>query len=319
MADKTEDKKGILLETGTNEFEIIEFSIGTVNYGINVAKVREVIKASEFPVTAMPQAHPYIDGLFTLRGRAVPLVNLPRCLGVTSGQPGRSQNIIVTEINGYDMGFLVDNVSRIHRISWRDMEPAPEVGDQSRVVGLVKMEGKIVLLLDFETIIAEINPEVNQKLTDVEDPTEDIKVRRAAQHIVVAEDSPMLRDLLVDTLHSSGYTYIRDFGNGEDAWNYLKDLAEKVGAANVPQKVGIIISDIEMPKMDGHRLLKLVRADDRLRSVPLVLFSSLISEEMRRKGDSLGASAQISKPEINQLIETLDTLIFGGDKSEKKA
>ncbi|WP_314619398.1 chemotaxis protein CheW, partial [uncultured Selenomonas sp.] len=155
MADGKDEKKGILLETGTNEFEIIEFNIGAVNYGINVAKVREVIKASDFPVTAMPQAHPYINGLFTLRGRAVPLVDLPRALGVMSGQAaGRSQNIIVTEINGYDMGFLVDNVSRIHRISWKNMEPAPEVGDQSRVVGLVKMEGKIVLLLDFETIMA---------------------------------------------------------------------------------------------------------------------------------------------------------------------
>ena len=127
------DKKGILLETGTNEFEIVEFSIGAVNYGINVAKVREVIQRA--PVTAMPQAHPYIDGLFTLRGKAIPLVNLPRCLNVANGDDAK--NIIVTEINNYDIGFLVENVSRIHRISWKDMEPAPEVGDQSRVVGII--------------------------------------------------------------------------------------------------------------------------------------------------------------------------------------
>ena len=131
-----EEKKGILLETGTNEFEIVEFSIGNVNYGINVAKVREVITRT--PVTEMPQAHPYIDGLFTLRGNAIPLVNLPRCLNVpTKEEP---KNIIVTEINNYNIGFLVDNVSRIHRISWKNMEPAPEVGDQSRVVGIVKMQ-----------------------------------------------------------------------------------------------------------------------------------------------------------------------------------
>ncbi len=312
-----EEKKGILLETGTNEFEIIEFNIGAVNYGINVAKVREVIKASDFPVTTMPQAHPYINGLFTLRGRAVPLVDLPRCLGVMSGQAaGRSQNIIVTEINGYDMGFLVDNVSRIHRISWKNMEPAPEVGDQSRVVGLVKMEGKIVLLLDFETIMAEINPEINQKLTTVDTTSEDIKERRSVQHIIVAEDSVLLRDLLVETLHDAGYTYIRDFGNGEDAWIFLKDTAEKTGKEQIADKISIIISDIEMPKMDGHRLLKLVRSDDRLRQIPVVLFSSLISEEMRRKGEDLGASSQISKPEINQLIHTLDKLIFGIDTTD---
>ena len=162
-AETLGDKKGILLETGTNEFEIVEFSIGGVNYGINVAKVREVIQRA--PVTAMPQAHPYVDGLFTLRGKAIPLVNLPRCLNVTNGD--ESKNIIVTEINNYDIGFLVENVSRIHRISWKDMEPAPEVGDQSRVVGIIKMPDRIVLLLDFETIIAEINPEINAKLTTV--------------------------------------------------------------------------------------------------------------------------------------------------------
>ncbi len=299
------DKKGILLETGTNEFEIVEFSIGKVNYGINVAKVREVIQRA--PVTAMPQAHPYIDGLFTLRGKAIPLVNLPRCLNVASGE--EAKNIIVTEINNYGIGFLVENVSRIHRISWKDMEPAPEVGDQSRVVGIIKMSDRIVLLLDFETIIAEINPEINAKLTTVEDATEDTRSMRSNIHVVVAEDSAMLRDLLVTTLHDSGYRFVRDFGNGMDAWEYLRTLANKDGPIHM--HVGIIVSDVEMPKMDGHRLLKLVRDNDRLHEVPFVLFSSLISEEMRLKGESLGASAQISKPEINQLIDILDKLIFG--------
>ena len=299
------DKKGILLETGTNEFEIVEFSIGKVNYGINVAKVREVIQRA--PVTAMPQAHPYIDGLFTLRGKAIPLVNLPRCLNVANGDDAK--NIIVTEINNYDIGFLVENVSRIHRISWKDMEPSPEVGDQSRVVGIIKMPDRIVLLLDFETIIAEINPEINAKLTTVEDAAADVRAQRSDIHVVVAEDSPMLRDLLVTTLHDSGYRFVRDFGNGADAWEYLRSLAAKEG--DISNHVGIIVSDVEMPKMDGHRLLKLVRANERLADVPLVLFSSLINEEMRLKGESLGASAQISKPEIGQLIGLLDKLIFG--------
>ena len=313
MAETSGDKKGILLETGTNEFEIVEFSIGSVNYGINVAKVREVITAADFPVTTMPQAHPYIDGLFTLRGRAMPLVNLPRCLAVNG--TGNPKNIVVTEINNYNIGFLVDNVSRIHRISWKDMEPAPEVGDQSRVVGIIKMEGKIVLLLDFETIIAEINPEINAKLTTFEDATEDIKTKRTNVHVVVAEDSPMLRDLLVTTLHESGYRYVRDFSNGQDAWEYLEKLAQQDGP--IEEKVRIIVSDIEMPKMDGHRLLKLVRADEHLHEVPLILFSSLISEEMRIKGEQFGASGQISKPEINQLIGLLDELIFGIKRQEK--
>lgn len=305
-AETAGDRKGILLETGTNEFEIVEFSIGRVNYGINVAKVREVIQRT--PVTAMPQAHPYIDGLFTLRGKAIPLVNLPRCLNVMSNVDD-AKNIIVTEINNYDIGFLVENVSRIHRISWKDMEPSPEVGDQSRVVGIVKMPNRIVLLLDFETIIAEINPEINAKLTTVEDAAADVRAMRMNVHVVVAEDSPMLRDLLVTTLHDSGYRFVRDFGNGLDAWEYLQSLANKDG--DITAHVGMIVSDVEMPKMDGHRLLKLVRQNDRLHDVPFVLFSSLINEEMRLKGEELGASAQISKPEIGQLINLLDGFIFG--------
>lgn len=305
-----EENKGILLETGTNEFEIVEFSIGSVNYGINVAKVREVITRT--PVTEMPQAHPYIDGLFTLRGKAIPLVNLPRCLNVqTMDEP---KNIIVTEINNYDIGFLVDSVSRIHRISWKNMEPAPEVGDQSRVVGIVKMQEKIILLLDFETIIAEINPEINAKLTTFDDATTDMKAERANVHVLCAEDSPLLRELLVNTLHESGYRFVRDFNNGQDAWNYLStNLSSDLP---IEDQVRVIISDIEMPQMDGHRLLKLVRSDPRFNKIPFILFSSLISEEMRRKGDSLGANGQISKPEINQLIGLMDELIFGVKKSK---
>ena len=294
------------METGTNEFEIVEFSIGTVNYGINVAKVREVITSADFPVTRMPQAHPYIDGLFTLRGRSMPLVNLPRCLNVDSME--KPKNIIVTEINNYNIGFLVDNVSRIHRISWKDMETAPEVGDQSRVVGIIKMQDRIVLLLDFESIIAEINPEINAKLTTIEDAEIETKAKRSSMHVVVAEDSSMLRELLVTTLHESGYRFVRDFNNGKSAWEYLETLAAKEGP--IEDQVRIVVTDIEMPQMDGHRLLKLIREDERLKGVPVVLFSSLISDEMKIKGTELGASGQISKPEINQLISLLDTLIF---------
>ncbi len=306
MAEFSGDKKGILLETGTNEFEIVEFSIGDVNYGINVAKVREVITSADFPVTRMPQAHPYIDGLFTLRGRSMPLVNLPRCLNIPCSD--RPKNIIVTEINNYNIGFLVDNVSRIHRISWQDMETAPEVGGQSRVVGIVKMGDRIVLLLDFESIIAEINPAINAKLTTIEVPEASTKAQRADMHVVVAEDSLMLRELLVSTLHESGYRFVRDFNNGQAAWEYLEELSKKPGP--IENHVRIVISDIEMPKMDGHRLLKLIRDNERMHDVPVVLFSSLISEEMKIKGRELGASGQISKPEINQLIKMLDQLIF---------
>lgn len=299
-----EEKTGILLETGTNEFEIVEFIIGNVHYGINVAKVREVITRTA--VTEMPQAHPYIDGIFTLRGKAIPLVNLPRCLNVDTERPPR--NIIVTEINNYDFAFLVNQVNRIHRVSWRNMEPAPEVGDQSRVVGIVKMPDRIILLLDFETIIAEITPEINEKLTTVEEASEETILKREDINIVCAEDSPLLRGVLVSTMKAAGYGSIKDFINGQEAWDYLEGIIEEEGT--IKNKVQLIVSDIEMPQMDGHRLLKQVRSDARFENVPFVLFSSLISEELRRKGDQLGASGQITKPEINQLIDLIDSLVL---------
>ncbi len=299
-----EEKTGILLETGTNEFEIVEFLIGNVHYGINVAKVREVITRTA--VTEMPQAHPYIDGIFTLRGKAIPLVNLPRCLNVDTERPPR--NIIVTEINNYDFAFLVNQVNRIHRVSWRNMEPAPEVGDQSRVVGIVKMPDRIILLLDFETIIAEIAPESNEKLTTVDEATEEVKLSREDIHIVCAEDSPLLRGVLISTMKAAGYVNIRDFINGQEAWDYLDRIAENEDGLD--HRVDLIISDIEMPQMDGHRLLKQVRNDPRMTHIPFVLFSSLISEELRRKGDQLGASGQITKPEINELINLIDDLVL---------
>lgn len=299
-----DDKKGILLETGTNEFEIVEFNVGKVNYGINVAKVREVINL--VPITKMPQAHPYVDGLFTLRGRVMPLVNLPRCLNQETEDD--LKNIIVTEINNYNIGFLVNSVSRIHRISWTEMEPAPNVSDSPMVVGIIKMLDKMVLLLDFEKIIAEINPEINEKLTTLPEVTKDIKEQRNDVKVFVAEDSPMLRDLLVQTLHDAGYITTRDFSNGKLAWEALQKIGQEEGPLD--DSINILISDIEMPQMDGHHLLTQIREHNKLGKLPVIFFSSLINEEMRRKGEAIGANGQISKPEIGQLIDLIDSLVF---------
>lgn len=299
-----DDKKGILLETGTNEFEIVEFNVGKVNYGINVAKVREVINL--VPITKMPQAHPYVDGLFTLRGRVMPLVNLPRCLNQETEDD--LKNIIVTEINNYNIGFLVNSVSRIHRISWTEMEPAPNVSDSPMVVGIIKMLDKMVLLLDFEKIIAEINPEINEKLTTLPEVTKDIKDQRNDIKVFVAEDSPMLRDLLVQTLHDAGYITTRDFSNGKLAWEALQKIGQE--EAPLDDSINILISDIEMPQMDGHHLLTQIREHNKLGKLPVIFFSSLINEEMRRKGEAIGANGQISKPEIGQLIDLIDSLVL---------
>lgn len=246
MQATAEEKKGILLETGTNEFEIVEFTVGNVNYGINVAKVREVINL--VPVTAMPQTHPFVDGVFTLRDRVIPLVNLPRCLG-TEG--AAVNNIIVSELNNFCVGFSVSGVTRIHRISWTEMEPAPLVSDTSLVVGVIKMTDRIIILLDFEKIIAEINPEINRKLSRVPDSSPEVTQSRIEKNILVAEDSAMLRELLLKTLNASGYQRILAYSNGKEAWEALETMKNKGPIGN---QVQLVITDIEMPQMDGHHL-----------------------------------------------------------------
>ena len=297
-----EDNKGILLESGTNEFEIIEFSVGGVYYGLNVAKVREVINA--VPVTFIARSHPNLDGVFTLRSRVMPLVNLARCLNA----PPTSDDfkIIVCEINNFYVGFKVDAVYRIHRISWTQMEPAPHIAGSDLVIGIVKMQERMIILLDFEKILADVNPELNKKMMAVPASTPDLMALRKKRTIMIAEDSRMLRDLLLGTLHTAGYNTISN-ENGQEAWSKLQEIANS--GKPVTDALQLIITDIEMPQMDGHRLTKLVKDHPQLKELPIVIFSSLINEEMRLKGEALGAYAQITKPEIEQLIGIVDKKI----------
>lgn len=297
------DKKGILLESGTNEFEIIEFTIGNVFYGINVAKVREII--NPIAITKLPNSHPYVEGIFTLRGKVIPLVSLERCLAVQA-KTADTYKIIVSEMNGTFMGFKVDDVTRIHRISWKQMEPSPQAAATSRVIGIVKMDNKLIVLLDFEKILSEIDPGINRKMTSIPKANPELAKLRKQRTVLIAEDSHLLRELLVNTLHNAGYgTIVTE--NGQEAWNRLAAFA--ASDQPVTQQLQLVITDIEMPQMDGHHLTKLIKSDDKLQILPVVIFSSLINEEMRRKGESLGADAQITKPEIEQLIDIIDKKI----------
>lgn len=298
------DKKGILLETGTNEFEIVEFAVGPVTYGINVAKVREVINPVN--VTKMPNTHPHVEGVFTLRGKVMPLVNLAKSLG--GEQTSSNHKIIVSELNNYYVGFLVDEVSRIHRISWSEMEPPPSITNSDMVVGIIKMPDKMVVLLDFEKIVSDINPEINKKLTTIPESVNDTSQIRSQKTILVAEDSKMLRDLLLSTLTAAGYKKIILTDNGKQAWDRLEQLLSN--DIPVEESIQLVITDIEMPQMDGHHLIKRIKDNSRLKVLPVIIFSSLINEEMRRKGEAIGADAQVTKPEIGQLIDLIDTKIL---------
>ena len=296
----------ILLETGTNELEILEFIISGNSYGINVAKIMELRQAEK--VQAMPLAHPCVEGVFQPRDEVYTVVDLSRYLNLEPSEMPEKDIFIITNFNQMNIAFHVHNVENIFRISWNDIEKPDTIifgGDEGVVTGIAKVNDRIISILDFEKITFDISPETGIDLTTVKSYSgED----REHIPIVVAEDSALLRKMLTEALHTSGYKNIRIFDNGQEAWDYIEKLKGS-GTDELLAKVNCLITDIEMPRMDGHRLTKLVKSDPVLRIIPVVIFSSLIDENMQKKGAEVGADAQLSKPEIARLVGVVDEVV----------
>lgn len=293
----------ILLENGTNELEVLEFTIGNNSYGINVAKIREIINYQ--PVTPVPNAHPSIEGIFMPRDTMITAIDLRNCLQM--GTAEADGFFIVTNFNNLDIAFHVDSVVGIHRVSWRDInKPNATVSNSEDGIstGIVKIQDKLIIILDFERIVTDICPETGLKIEEVE-ALDKIK-GRADYPILIAEDSLLLNRLIVDSLKTAGYTQLINTNNGQEAWDIIQEC---VSRKNLDTHVKLVITDIEMPLMDGHRLTRLIKEGEETKDIPVVIFSSLVNEEMMRKGVSLGADAQISKPEIGKLVQIVDGLL----------
>lgn len=302
-----EDKRDkILLESGTNELEIVMFKVGTGTFGINVLKVREII--NPLPITETPNGHPHVEGIIRLRQEVIPVIDLAKVLNYPPSENPAKDKFIISELNKMKVAFHVHSVSRIHRISWEQIEKPSELsaGEQGHTIGIVKMEDEMSLLLDFEKIVTDISPEsgVNVESLKVLGPRE-----RSKKKIVAAEDSAILRKLLADTLGEAGYENVLFFENGKLAWDYLEKIANDE-TRDPKEVVHLILTDIEMPQMDGHHLTVKVKEHPRLKDIPVIIFSSLITEDLYHKGEKVGASAQVSKPEIVELVEKIDELII---------
>lgn len=299
------DHKGILLESGTNELEIVEFQVGSNKFGINVIKVKEIIQP--IPVTFIPHAHPHVEGIVQLRGEVLPVVSMSKVLGLPEGNRNEQEKYIVAEFNKQRVVFHVDNVSQIHRISWNQIEKPSDIyqGNASHVIGVIKREEEMILLLDFERVIVDINPESG---INVESLKRLGQRERSNKKIIIAEDSPLLRKLLHDTLAEAGYENIDFFENGRDALDYLESLIKVT--PDISEHVQIVVTDIEMPQMDGHALTRNIKENSQLSKLPVLIFSSLITDDLRHKGDQVGAEDQISKPEIAELVLKIDQFIL---------
>ena len=301
---KSPKKEGILLESGTNEIEIMKFRINDELYGINVAKVKEIMMAEH--AKPMPHSHPSVEGFFKPRESLITVVNLTHYLTGEMKPHGDRDLFIITNFNKIMVAFRVDSIDGISRISWKAIQkPDKTLGssDESVATGIAQCEGKLVTILDFEKIIAEIAPETTIQMSEI-DKMGDRSLDSSP--VLIAEDSVLLQKMIEESLERAGYTDVKMCSDGQEAWDYLASMK---GDTSVYDKVNIIITDLEMPRMDGHRLTKLVKEDPILRHIPLIIFSSLINEQMREKGKSLGADEQLSKPEIGHLVNVMDVLI----------
>ena len=311
MAEGT--KNGILLETGTNEIEIMEFTINNNLFGINVAKVREIMMSA--PVKHMPHTHPAVEGIFKPRDIVITVVDLPKYLTNQECEKGPKDLFIVTNFNKMFVAFRVHTVVGISRISWTDIQKPDNTisgGDDGVTTGIAQCGDDLVSILDFEKIVAEIAPQTSIQLSEV-DALGDRDLNESP--IWVAEDSILLTQMIRTSLSRAGYENVSMFPNGAELWDALKPLEN---ADDLHEKVALIITDLEMPQMDGHRLTKLIKDNASFRSIPVIIFSSLITEEMRRKGKEIGADEQLSKPEIGHLIHVIDTLLAKSQAARKE-
>lgn len=312
-----EPNSKILLESGTNELEIVEFRIDEVDgkgnvipcyFGVNVAKVREIIRLPE--IRKVVNANASVSGMIKLRDQVITLIDLSRALNKnTEGIP--ADRVIVLEFNRVVVGIQVHSVSRIYRISWENVEPPVKAIHDANITGVVKMEDRIILILDFEKIIGELSSTMALAA-----PGEDLllahsSVNRGAKTILVADDSAFIRRTMCGTLREAGYRVV-EAENGEEAWEQVQAVREKCKASGEPfvSELSLVITDIEMPRMDGLHLTALIRKEADLEDLPVVIFSSLASEDNKMKWRNLGASDILTKPDLPNLVQKADSLVL---------
>ncbi|PNU20237.1 chemotaxis protein CheV [Geothermobacter hydrogeniphilus] len=310
-------RQEILLESGTNEMEIIEFYLGTQPFGINVQKLREIIPYDPNAVTRLPDVHESMLGTLLLRGRTLPLIDIRKHVEARPGEEDADTRrvVLVCEFNELTNGFLVDGVNQIHRVSWEQVQPMSVFLDQykPRFTGSIQIDNREILILDLEHVVAEIDPEAGTAYDDVQGASAVATPEtRREKLLMLAEDSAIIRCGIQRVLKASGYEQLQVFDNGKDCCDAVKALKEKHGS-DLQEVLHLVISDIEMPKMDGLTLCRQIKEAMGLKNLRVIMFSSLINEQMALKCDQVGADGYVTKPQIPELVEMVDRLVFGSE------
>jgi len=307
----------ILLQAGTNELEIITLflywhdrdsnSVRKTAYGINAAKVRELVAVPE-NLTEIPESVPAMKGIFLLRDRTIPLLDLCAWFGYEpdlSPEAKAKWVVLVTEINGKFFGFIAHGVDKVYRVSWtKIMPPPPIISHYSSLTGVCLVDDNIIQMIDFESIIAAIDPSMV-----IDSEAHAVSVRPDADQldkaVLIADDSRIIQEQIRRTLEKAGYRVVAH-ADGQDAWEYLEGLRAK---GIVHDEILAVISDIEMPRMDGHNLCKRIKESGAYGGIPVMLFSSLANDLARHKGEAVGADDQIAKPELGELVVRLQNCL----------
>lgn len=297
-------ESNILLESGTGEVEILEFVINNKHYAVNVIKVKQILDVEPSNLTKLPQVDPAIGGLLLCSDEIITLIDLNYILEQQSKTDGKFK-VIICEFNKVKVAFNIDEVVGIERIRWEQLMKPAEITIDSLVTGNIILNDRIILMLDFEKIVTDISPSTGIS----EDRIVDVDYKdRSNIKVVLADDSPLIRRLLKDTLIKAGFKNLKIFDDGKQALEYLAGLVDQKGA-NFIEDVQIVVTDIEMPQMDGFTFTRKIKEHPILKKLPVIIFSSLITDNLRHKGESIGADAQLSKPEVAELVELIDRFI----------
>ncbi len=295
----------VLLDVGTGELEVIVFVVNNNRYCMNVLKAREIVPLNN--VRPSTDSNKSILGITNVRDKVMTIIDLSYILDKKVTEKEDKKMALVCEFNRKQMMFAVDNIEGIRRVKWAEINKPDQLLKGSFSVGNILTEEGILLMLDFEKIITDMSKEENPYEKGRKEVINN--TARESKKIYMADDSKTIRTLLQSVLEAAGYKNIHTFDNGQEVLDALYILKAQYGE-EYKKEVDILITDVEMPILDGHTVTKTIKEDMVLSNLPVILFSSLISDELYHKGESVGADAQITKPSINELVETIDRFVF---------
>ena len=299
---------------GTNKLEILLFSLGVnartgrrESFGINVFKVREVMRTP--PITSAPDMPASVEGMVSLRGVLVPVVDLAKYAGVETDSP--RSIMIVTEYAGHTQGFLVENVDTILRLDWSQMKVPPDMllAEMGGLVTAVTelQDGRLVMMMDVEKVLSETTNYDEEIVYRSIKPLNDPNLT-----VYFADDSVVARNQITRTLEAMNVKYVGAM-NGREAWNEFEKVAAyaETSGQEITDLVSLVLTDVEMPEMDGYILTKKIKSDPRFAGVPVIMHSSLSGMSNQQLGKSVGVDEYVPKFEAQKLSETLTRRLLG--------